>query len=105
MSSLKVFKNRRKLECFICKNCFLSLEEPIIHYTDENNKEEAVSLCDNCTKAVLSLFHKFKDKQPQSGDEVLINVQGKLLDAIYYGCGMFYDLEGEKYFESDWINR
>ena len=87
----------------MCGGSFLSYGEPIPYYDKED--EEIVSLCDNCTESVLSLFHKFKDKQPQSGDDVLINIQGKLLDATYDGCGMFYNTEGEKYFESDWISK
>lgn len=103
MGYAKGLKNMNNFECFMCGGSFISDHEPIAHYDKED--EDVVSLCDKCTELALSLFHKFKDKQPQSGDEVLINVQGKLLDAIYDGCGMFYDLEGEKYFESDWINR
>lgn len=92
-------------ECFICGGSFISKSEPIVHYSNEKNDEEVVSLCDNCTQASLSLLNKFKDKQPNGGDEVLINHQDKLVECIYDGCGMFYDSEGQKYFESDWIIR
>lgn len=95
--------NMRNFECFICCGSFVSDGEPIAHYDKED--EDAVSLCDSCTKDVLSLLNKFNDKQPNSGDEVLINHQGKLIECIYDGCGMFYDSEGEKYFESDWVLR